>query len=180
MGTSSKKLATALRIFADKQHGCFTATQAMQLGYADSVHLYHIKNGEWERLYRGIYRLTEIPETPYTVLMAALFWTRDKDGVLQGALFGATAELVQSGRMVDVPTKVSIAVPKSFRRSIRPPESILVEMVDFADFKQVKKKGLRLLLPKEADEGEGRVSRLSMPDYYDWLDYQFVLRGRRS
>lgn len=54
MGTSSKALAIKLRKLADRQHGCFTAAQAVEMGYADSVHLYHVNRGEWIRVSRGI------------------------------------------------------------------------------------------------------------------------------
>ena len=77
MGTSSKELAQKLRKLAKRQHGCFTAAQAIETGYADSVHLYHVKNGEWIRVFRGIYRFADVPETFSARCMAALLWTRD-------------------------------------------------------------------------------------------------------
>ena len=84
MGTSSKELAQKLRKLAKRQHGCFTAAQAIETGYADSVHLYHVKNGEWIRVFRGVYRLADAPETPAARCTAALLWTRDKNGKVQG------------------------------------------------------------------------------------------------
>jgi hypothetical protein len=71
MGTSSKELARKLLKLAQRQHGCFTAAQALEIGYADSVHLYHVKNGEWIRVFRGVYRLAEAPATPAARCMAA-------------------------------------------------------------------------------------------------------------
>ena len=49
MGTSSKTIHKALIEIAELQGGCFTAKQAVSVGYADSVHNYHVSNGDWTK-----------------------------------------------------------------------------------------------------------------------------------
>lgn len=175
MGTSSKELALKLRIVAQKQHGCFTAAQAIETGYADSVHLYHVKNGKWIRVFRGVYRFADAPETAAARCMAALLWTRDKTGNIQGSLAPETAAALRGGSLgADHP--IQIAVQKGFRRSSDVPAGIQIDFSGNGAHKTSKIMGLPALEALEApisalpEAGAG----LDMPDYYDWLDYQAV------
>lgn len=176
MGTSSKELARKLRKLAKRQHGCFTAAQAVETGYADSVHLYHIKNGEWLRLFRGIYRFAEAPETPAARCMAALLWTRDKNGEIQGFLTAETASALRAGTLSpDAP--IQLGVPKGFRRSSEAPEGIRIEFLNIKNHKTSKIDGLPVREPSGTPPGglPAGPAGLDMPDHYDWLDYQAVL-----
>jgi hypothetical protein len=173
MGTSSKELARKLRKLAKRQHGCFTAAQAIETGYADSVHLYHVKNGKWVRVFRGVYRFADAPETPAARCMAALLWTRDKNGKIQGFLAPETASALRSGTLIDS-HPIQIGVPKGFRRSSDVPEGIQICFADVLLHKTSKTIGLPTRnLP--ADSVPDRPDGLDAPDYYDWLDYQAIL-----
>jgi hypothetical protein len=179
MGTSSKQLAAALRVFAEKQHGCFTAAQALELGYADSVHLYHVKKGFWERLSRGVYRLCELPRSLWVPLMPPLLWTRDRNGNMQGAFFGDTAEQIMAGVPPATDQLIWMAVPKTFRRSVPVPQNVKLVMVNFREYRKRHRKGLPVLLPPEefyskTIQPKSTAPRPDMdaPEYYDWLDYQ--------
>ena len=177
MGTSSKELARTLRALAAKQHGCFTAAQAVETGYADSVHLYHVKNGKWIRVFRGVYRFADAPETPEARCLAALLWTRDKNGKIQGFLPAETAEKLRSGTF-PAEKPVRVLVPRGFRRSSEAPEGIEIEIFASKTHKTSKIDGLTFLA--EPPQASARPSRapetpLDAPDYYDWLDYQAVL-----
>jgi hypothetical protein len=46
---------------AHAQGGFFTARQAREAGYGDSVHPYQVRSGNWVREARGVYRLTQFP-----------------------------------------------------------------------------------------------------------------------
>ena len=182
MGTSSKELARKLRALADRQHGCFTAAQAIETGYADSVHLYHVKNGKWIRPFRGVYQFADVPETPAARCMAALLWTRDKNGKIQGFLPSETAEKLRSGTLSpDKPVRV--LVPRGFRRSSEAPEGIEIEIFSAKTHKTSKMDGLTFLAePQKAAERPSRApgAPLDAPDYYDWVDYQAVLCEKTS
>lgn len=177
MGTSSKELARKLQKIAKRQQGCFTAAQAVDMGYADSVHLYHVKTGTWARLFRGVYRLSECPATPASRCMAALLWTRDKNGKIKGCLAPETAEALRAGSL-SAKDPIRIAVGKEFRRSSDVPEGIHLSVEDMAMHKSSKVSGLPALVP--AAPAAPPAARpppvnLDAPDYYDWLDYQAVL-----
>ena len=172
MGTSSKELARKLRKLAAKQHGCFTAAQAIEIGYADSVHLYHVKNGEWDRVYRGIYRFADIPATAAARCMAALLWTRDKTGKIQGVLAADTAAALDSDALgADHP--IQLLVPRGFRRSSDVPDGILITVADLNDHKTSIMIGLPV--QERARPHASMRTVMDAPDYFDWLDYQAVL-----
>ena len=176
MGTSSKELAKKLHQLARRQHGCFTASQAIETGYADSVHLYHVKNGEWTRLFRGIYRLTVAPESPESRCMAALLWTRDKNGEIQGFLSDETVSALRSETLTTT-SPIHLGVPKSFRRSSDVPESLLITFFDNKTHKTSKIGGFPVLEAlEESPKGIPAPPKgMDAPDYYDWLDYQAVV-----
>lgn len=176
MGTSSKELARNLRKLAAKQHGCFTAAQAIEIGYADSVHLYHVKNGEWDRIYRGIYRFADVPTSAAARCMAALLWTRDKTGKIQGVLAADTAAALGSDAL-GTEHPIQLLVPRGFRRSSDVPDGILISVVDLSAHKTSIMMGLPAqehARPQNAMP-TGARSAMDAPDYFDWLDYQAVL-----
>jgi len=178
MGTSSKELALKLRKSAKKQHGCFTAAQAIEAGYADSVHLYHVRNGKWIRVFRGVYRFADAPETPAARCMAALLWTRDKNGKIQGVLAPETASTLRSGNLA--PSQpIQVLVPKGFRRSSDVPDGIQISIADKIIHKTSKISGLPAQKQAE-DPSVPPPVVIDAPDYYDWLDYQAVLCGKST
>ena len=162
--------------------GCFTAAQAVETGYADSVHLYHVKNGKWIRVFRGVYRFADAPETPEARCLAALLWTRDKNGKIQGFLPAETAEKLRAGTF-PAEKPVRVLVPRGFRRSSEAPEGLEIEVFASKTHKTSKIDGLTFLA--EPPQASARPSRapetpLDAPDYYDWLDYQAVLCEKTS
>ena len=181
MGTSSKELAQKLRKLAKRQHGCFTAAQAIETGYADSVHLYHVKNGEWTRIFRGIYRFADVLETPAARCMAALLWTRDKNGKILGTLSAETASGLRDGALSD-DQPIQIVVPKGFRRSSDVPGGIQISTTTGNNHKTSKIYGLPARIPpaKLSKPAPAVPCGLDIPDYYDWLDYQAVLCPKSS
>lgn len=171
MGTSSKELARKLQNAAKRQHGCFTAAQAIKTGYADSVHLYHVTAGHWIRIYRGVYRLAAIAETPASRCMAALLWTRAKNGVIQGALAPDTTAALMSGSLsADHP--IRIVVGKGFRRSASVPDDIEISIEADSKHKTSKMNGLYVLAPSPQTAKLERSDFQDINDYYDWIDYQ--------
>lgn len=172
MGTSSKELAQQLKQKTRRQHGCFTAAQALEAGYADSVHLYHVKTGSWVRVYRGVYRLADMPLTPEARCMAALLWTRDKSGKIQGFLTNETTENIQMGSFFD-DSPIKMGVPKGFRRSSSIPEGIQLTIFEKKNIKTSKLNGLTVEAAQ--DPVSSPTSSMDAADYYDWLDYQAVI-----
>jgi hypothetical protein len=123
MGTSTKDLARRLYDLASGQGGFFTAAQAVSVGYADSVHGYHLNKGDWERAGRGIYRLTQIPRPKWSRLFVLLLWSRGKDGTPQGVFCRETALLLHEDG-ANICGIAHMIVPPGFRRNTSIPEDL--------------------------------------------------------
>jgi len=78
-----KQAARRLYEIAQSQQGFFTAKQAIRAGYAEKVHTYHVKAGNWIREHRGIYRLTEFPSSERPDLMLWYLWSQNRREVPQ-------------------------------------------------------------------------------------------------
>ncbi len=116
MGTSSIAIHDALFEVSCSQSGFFTAKQAISAGYVDSVHAYHVSNGDWIKVYRGIYRLSDFapPERPELVIWS--LWSRGHDDIPQGIYCRETALAIHGLIDLDV-NKLHMYVPPSFRRN---------------------------------------------------------------
>src|SRR5438105_14431582 len=62
----------AVRRFADRQHGVFSAAQARSAGASPEVIRWRVESGVWERVCRGVYRLPGAPDTWRQRLWTAL------------------------------------------------------------------------------------------------------------
>jgi predicted transcriptional regulator of viral defense system len=129
MGTSSKMLHENLRATAIPQNGFFTSKQAVEAGYADSVHNYHVANGDWVKVYRGIYRLSEVPPPEWPELTVWTLWSRGRDGLPQGVLACETA-LAIHGHIPREGDVMHLIVPKAFRRNSEIPEQLRIYKED--------------------------------------------------
>lgn len=69
----------ALMSLAQDQQGFFTTKQAIEAGYADNTHPYHVRAGNWERIWRGIYRLRHYPSPEDGDKVAWYLWSRGRD-----------------------------------------------------------------------------------------------------
>ena len=76
----------ALMQIAQEQQGYFTTRQAIESGYADNTHSYHVRVGNWERIQRGIYRLAHLSPPEDGLTPAFLLWTRGRDDQPAGVL----------------------------------------------------------------------------------------------
>lgn len=122
--TSSKANLKRLRAVAARQNGCFTAAQALQAGYADSLHPYHLRAGDWIRVYRGVYRLASAPDTAAAACSAALLWSRGKSPKPVAALHPDTAARLAQNPSAPPFSPIRLLVPKTFRRSAAIPDGI--------------------------------------------------------
>ncbi len=117
---SPKDLARSLYNVACHQNGYFTHQQAKQLGYSQQSQSYHVRNGNWERKWRGIYRLNNYPPCDYPDLMVLYLWTCNRQGIPQGVISHDMA-LRLHGLGSGIQQKNSITVPPGFRRIADPP-----------------------------------------------------------
>jgi len=106
--TESK--ADHLYRLAEKQGGYFTAADAKALGYLYRYQHFHVKQGNWVRVDRGIYRLKNFPATGHEDLIRWWLWSRKK-----GAISHESAAAVYD--LGDVlPAKTHLTVPLDFRK----------------------------------------------------------------
>ncbi|HMP77576.1 MAG TPA: type IV toxin-antitoxin system AbiEi family antitoxin domain-containing protein [Kiritimatiellia bacterium] len=114
-----------LRAIADRQAGFFTAAQATEAGYPDSLHVYHTREGHWEKVQRGIYRLADAPRADWPELVVWSLWSRDRNGFPQIVYSHETAEMIH-GLRPRAPGPLHATVPRAFRKNCAmPPDLIL-------------------------------------------------------
>lgn len=98
-----------LREVALDQHGLVTAAQAEESGVSRPSLSYLVKNGRIARVERGVYRIPQVPYSPYDELQQVLLWAGE----------GATLSYDTALSAWDVcdinPTLVHVSVPKSRR-----------------------------------------------------------------
>jgi hypothetical protein len=140
MGTSSIAIHKALIEIAELQGGCFTAKQAVSIGYADSVHKYHVNNGDWIKEGRGLYRLAELPKTDWPELVIWSLWSRGREDTPQGIYCMETA-LAIHGLVEKEDGIMHMAVPTSFRRNSEIPQQLRLYKEDIQAHDVEKKPG---------------------------------------
>ena len=107
-----RKESKADRLYrlAENQGGYFTAADAKALGYLYRYQHFHVKQGNWVRVDRGIYRLKNFPSTGHEDLIRWWLWSRKK-----GAISHESAAAVYE--LGDVlPAKTHLTVPPDFRK----------------------------------------------------------------
>lgn len=116
---------SALTQISQAQQGYFTSRQAIAAGYADNTHTYHVRAGNWERVQRGIYRLTHLSPAEDGLTPAYLLWTRGRDDQPVGVLSHETA--LSYFDLGDFnPPKVHLTVPIGFRRNSQTPKAVVL------------------------------------------------------
>lgn len=139
----------SLMSIAQDQQGYFTTKQAIEAGYADNTHPYHVRAGNWERVSRGIYRLAHLPPPEDGEMMVWLLWSRGRDEKPVAAMSHQTAlSLFELGDFN--PAKVHMTVPPTFRRNSRPPKAVVLHRAKIATAELTQLRGLTLCRPIRA------------------------------
>ena len=100
---------------ADSQGGYFTAKQAASVGYSTRMQTYHVASGDWQREWRGIYRLRFYPNPSPDDLMVWYLWSCDRSGKPEGVYSYDTA-LELHGLSTWTANRLHMTVPKDFKR----------------------------------------------------------------
>jgi predicted transcriptional regulator of viral defense system len=131
---------------AHTQGGFFTARQAREAGYADSVHPYQVRSGNWVREARGVYRLAQFPAPSRPDLMVWQLWSRNRQEEPQGVFSNATALTLHD--LSDVmPAKLEMTVPPRFRRMAAIPEVLRLHHARLSDREVQTIDGVRVTTP---------------------------------
>jgi hypothetical protein len=164
MAGERKALEQRLRLVADAQAGYFTATQASSAGYADSVHGYHVANGDWERPVRGVYRLSDVPLPAWPELPIWSLWTRGRDGEPQGVYSHETAMVIHGLReRRDGP--LHMTVPRTFRKNCEIPALLTLHKADLAEDEIEQRAGFTVTTLRRTLADMGIESTRPIQDY---------------
>ena len=118
--SSAKENFQKLYSVAYSQDGYFTAQQAREAGYSWQSQSYHVRNHDWDREWRGIYRLAYFPRPDYPDLMILYLWTCNRQGIPQGIISHDLAlDIYNLGTWTL--HKNTLTVPPGFRRNGAPP-----------------------------------------------------------
>jgi predicted transcriptional regulator of viral defense system len=128
----------ALTSMAASQGGYFTSKQAAAIGYTAPKRNYHVQVGNWARERRGIFRLSTQPLPARPDLILWWLWSRNRQEQPQGVYSHQTA--LSLHELTDVmPSRLHMTVPKTFRRSVAIPKSIVLHISDLppSDIEQI-------------------------------------------
>lgn len=105
----------------EAQQGFFTAHQANEAGVIRTNHSFHVKQGNWIREWRGVYRLKSFPfqDDGYYALWGV--WSMNRKGEIQGVYSHETALSIYNLSDAN-PAKLHMTVPRGFRRHSKIPE----------------------------------------------------------
>jgi predicted transcriptional regulator of viral defense system len=108
-----------------EQQGYFTSRQAVDAGYSEKNHAYHVNSGAWIREERGIYRFSHYPDSDDAGLVLWSLWSRNRKGEIQGVYSHLTALRIHG--LTDAnPAKLHMTVPPEFRRSGATPKVLVL------------------------------------------------------
>lgn len=131
---------------AESQQGYFTFQQAITAGFSDKNHAYHIKTGDWVKVFRGIYRLAKYPVGEREELVLWFLWSRNRLNVPQGVYSYYTAlDLYELSD--NMPPKLHMTVPLGFRRMAKIPEILVLHRVNLQPDEVVMKQGYKVTTP---------------------------------
>jgi predicted transcriptional regulator of viral defense system len=146
VATTRAKLEGRLYAVAQQQQGYFTAQQAIQAGYTDSIHPYHVRQGSWSRVERGIYRLVKYPYSLDSHYVIWSLWSRDRQGVPQGVFSHATALSMYDLSDAN-PAKIHMTVPPGFRRNSNIPGVLVLHKAVVASADREDREGYCVTRP---------------------------------
>jgi predicted transcriptional regulator of viral defense system len=134
---------------AESQQGYFTFQQAIIAGFSDKNHAYHVKAGDWIKVFRGIYRLAKYPVGEREELVLWFLWSRNRLSVPQGVYSHYTAlDLYELSD--NMPSKLHMTVPLGFRRMAKIPEILILHRVQLQPDEIVMKQGYKVTTPLRA------------------------------
>ncbi len=117
---TSHSSALRLQRIAAWQAGYFTPKQAIQAGYANPHHGYHVRAGHWLKIDWGLYRLPGHPDTPEAQFVRWSLWSRNQQEQPQAVVSHESAQFVHQLRP-EPPAQVHLTVPLGFQKK-SPPE----------------------------------------------------------
>jgi predicted transcriptional regulator of viral defense system len=149
MPNSPKTAEQRLFQIASEQQGYFTASQAIAAGFQDATHPYHLKNEDWIREWRGVYRIARYPQTETGQYVLWSLWSRNRQGICLGVYSHETAlslfELSDA-----MPEKLHMTVHPTFRRHSEIPHVLVLHRGKIMPRDIEEREGYRVIKPARA------------------------------
>ena len=137
---------SALFEIASAQGGYFTAFQAVDAGFSNKNHRYHVEVGNWIREWRGIYRLNRFPLREDAQYSLWGVWSMNRKGIPQGVYSYETA--LSIFELSDVqPEKLHMTVPRGYRRHSKIPKVLHLHHSIIEPFEYEERNGYRVTKP---------------------------------
>lgn len=106
---------SSLDRLAYSQEGCFTSAQAAKMGFSAQLLAHHARDGRFERVRRGLYRLRDYPTAPHEEIRAAWLPLKDR------AVVSHESALELHGLSDVIADRVHLTVPRQARGTRVPP-----------------------------------------------------------
>lgn len=134
-----------LDAIANRQHGYFTASQAVDCGFYKGLHRSFTRNSRWKQMNWGLFRFPEYPDTAKSDMMFWILWSRNKAGVSQ-AVVAKRSALFCYGLIDEELPYYEFYVPCSFRKTA--PLAVKLYRQQIADANEVTiHQGLHVTTP---------------------------------
>lgn len=133
-----------LLALAAGQGGYFTAQQALSLGYAYPEQHYHVKEGNWLKVTRGIFRLRGYPLPERSDLVVLTLESADRSGMPQAVVSHETALALHELGDAN-PAAIHLTIPPGFRKRLLPQTMLHRARLDAADWEE--REGYRVTTP---------------------------------
>jgi predicted transcriptional regulator of viral defense system len=133
--TDRRDLRRRLYALAAEQTGYFTAAQAKRLGYSYPAQAHHVNAGNWLRVDRGIFRLSEWIPDIHDDLVRWTLWSKNRAVVSHETALGVY------GVGEFEPPRVHLTVPTGFRMK---DDALALHKADLPDEDIVERTGFRL------------------------------------
>lgn len=133
MPNDRRDLRRRLFELAAGQGGYFTAAQARDVGYSYQAQAYHIGAGNWARIDRGLFRLTEWVPDLHDDLIRWTLWSRGRAVVSHQTALAVhgVGEFESARTHMTVPPKFSMSDPAVILHHADLPEEDMVERNGF-------------------------------------------------
>lgn len=164
---------TVLYEIAEDQAGYFTAAQARAAGLLQIRLVQLAKQGDIERVSRGVYRFTRFPVSPLGHYMEAVLWPQVRRPDVAGVISHQSALAIHE--LSDVsPARVHVTLPTAVRIRRDVPKGLVLHYADLAQADVEKVEGVPVTTP-------ARSIRDAHADHLgNELVAQAIADGRRS
>lgn len=151
--------------------GLFRFEEARKLGFSRRAASHRVKIGEWERVARGIYRLTFAPRPPDEDLIRIALWAQNP---WAPAAFSHETALSIHGFSDLVPDRYHLTVPRRFGR--KPPKGVSLHRADLLPEDLEERPGYLVTGPLRTLLDVARSPRIS-PEHLVTALHQALARG---